>query len=58
MKYDITGSVVIYNELKSNIYNVCKDFFDTSLHVKLYIIDNSPLEKNRTIIESINKDIV
>ena len=58
MKYDITGSVVIYNELKSNIYNVCKDFFDTSLHVKLYVIDNSPLEKNRTIIESINKDIV
>ncbi len=58
IKYDIVGSVVIYNESKSNIYNICKDFFDTCLHVKLYVIDNSPVEKNRSLIEGIGENIV
>lgn len=44
MQFDITGSVVLYKHDVIMITKVICSFLDTSLKVKLYLIDNSPTD--------------
>jgi len=41
MKLDLTGSIVLYNNDPEILLNAVNSFLDTTLKVKLYIIDNS-----------------
>lgn len=49
--YDITSSIVIYENDENELAGAINSFLNTTLHVKLYLVDNSPtnfLEKLAT----------
>lgn len=48
---DCIASVVLYKNPQAMIKNVVRSFLDTSLNVKLYIIDNSPTPLHQSILE-------
>lgn len=48
----ITASIVTYNNSIDDLNKVVNSFFDTSLNVKLFIIDNSPTNKLITFFSS------
>ena len=51
MPLDCIASVVLYKNPQAMIKNVVRSFLDTSLIVKLYIIDNSPTPLHQSILE-------
>jgi GT2 family glycosyltransferase len=55
MKISISGSVVLYKTGNSVIQTI-KDFLNTSLPVKLFLVDNSPTEKLRNRLSEFLKD--
>jgi GT2 family glycosyltransferase len=48
---DCIASVVLYKNPQAMIQNVVRSFLDTSLNVKLYVIDNSPTPLHQAILE-------
>jgi GT2 family glycosyltransferase len=49
MKYLITGSIVTFHNNKKVLHEAMKSFLNTSLNVKLYIVDNSADDSIRTL---------
>jgi GT2 family glycosyltransferase len=52
----ITGSIVLYNNPASMIQKAIESFLNTSLDVKLYLIDNSPTDQ-LSVLSSLDKRI-
>lgn len=50
MKFDIVASVVLYKNSIEQLEAVADSFLNTTLKIKLYIIDNSPTDVLRTVI--------
>ncbi|MDN3547634.1 glycosyltransferase [Mucilaginibacter aquaedulcis] len=50
MKYDITGSLVCYKNDRTILGEAIKSFLNTSLNIKLLLIDNSPTNSLHDII--------
>jgi GT2 family glycosyltransferase len=46
----LTGTIVLYNNDKSVLKNAIDSFFDTSLNVTLYLIDNSPTDELKSLV--------
>lgn len=42
MKFQLTGSIVIYKNERKTLKEAIKSFLNTQLNVRLYLIDNSP----------------
>lgn len=51
MKFDITGSIVTYKNDPVILQKAIQSFLNTSLAVKLYVCDNSPTEKLKTLVQ-------
>ena len=49
-KYDITGSIVLFKNDPETVRLVIDSFLDTSLDVKLFLIDNSPNESLKGLL--------
>ena len=49
MKYDITSCIVLYKNDATLLSNAIASFLNTTLKVKLYLIDNSPTDELRSI---------
>jgi GT2 family glycosyltransferase len=54
MKYDIVGSIVLYRNDPAIVKKSIESFLNTGLHVKLYLIDNSPSDKLRHLASDLN----
>lgn len=52
MNYDIVGSLVCYKNDRAILNNAIKSFLNTSLNVKLFLVDNSPTN----LLKDINSD--
>lgn len=50
-KYDITCSIVAFNSSPEDLALAIRGFLDTSLHVQLIVIDNSPTDALRKAVE-------
>jgi len=50
MTFDITGTIVLYKNEEEILLDAIKSFLNTSLNVKLYLIDNSPTDHLKDII--------
>ncbi|MFD2512658.1 glycosyltransferase family 2 protein [Pontibacter locisalis] len=51
MKLKITASIVTYNNDRKVLLQAIQSFLNTSLQVHLYLIDNSPTDKLKDLIE-------
>jgi GT2 family glycosyltransferase len=49
-KYDIVASIVLYKNDRSLLQKAIGSFLHTDLHVKLYLIDNSPTQALRDLV--------
>ncbi len=49
--YDITGSIVLYNNDFSELKNCINSFLNTELNVKMYLVDNSTTESLKKLKE-------
>jgi GT2 family glycosyltransferase len=49
--YQLTGAIVLYNNDPGTLLATINSFLDTDLNVRLYLIDNSPNDKLRGIVE-------
>ena len=47
--FDITGSIVLYNSDRIELKKAIDSFLNTSLNVKLYLVDNSPTDDLKDI---------
>lgn len=43
--FDITGAIVLYNNDEKILFEAVNSFLNTSLNVKLYLVDNSPTDE-------------
>lgn len=50
MTFDITGSIVLYNNDRKVVYDLSRRFLSTQLSVSLYLIDHSPKDELRDVI--------
>lgn len=50
--YDITASIVLYNNKRNILRTAIDSFLKTTLRIKLYLIDNSPNSSLKDIIRS------
>jgi GT2 family glycosyltransferase len=50
MIYDITGTIVLYKNERTILLGAINSFLDTSLQVKLFLVDNSPTDELKNII--------
>jgi len=48
MTFDITASIVLYKSNREILNKAVRSFLDTSLRVKIYLVDNSPTDALRT----------
>ena len=55
--YDITASIVLYNNDKSEVKKAINSFLNTNLKVKLYLVDNSPSD-NLKVLRELDKNRV
>ncbi len=55
MLYDITASLVVYRNNPEDILDSVKSFLDTKLKIKIFIIDNSPLGLEASVLELRNE---
>lgn len=51
MYFDITGSIVLYNNEQELVHNLIKQFLNTNLKVRLILVDHSPTNKLKDITE-------
>ncbi len=51
MLYDITASLVLYQNNPEDVLEAVKSFLDTKLRVMIYVVDNSPTPYLGTILE-------
>jgi GT2 family glycosyltransferase len=49
MKFDITGSIVLYKNNPAEVNKAIRSFLNPRLSAKLYLIDNSPTDLLRTL---------
>lgn len=49
--YQLTGAIVLYNNDPGTLLATINSFLDTDLNVRLYLVDNSPNDKLRGMIE-------
>jgi GT2 family glycosyltransferase len=50
MSLDLTGSIVLYNNNPDVLLSAVNSFLDTNLNVRLYIIDNSPVNSLKALL--------
>ena len=55
MEYDVTASIVLYNNDRT-IRNAVRSFLNTSLSVKLYLVDNSETDKQQKLLSDLLMD--
>lgn len=48
---DLSASIVLYNSPKQKLLEAIQSFLNTSLHVVLYLVDNSPTNQLESIIK-------
>ena len=50
MKINITSCIVLYNNDIKMLEEAIASFLNTSLNVKLYLVDNSPTDKLKILV--------
>ena len=55
-EYDITGSIVLYKTNPTELEQAVQCFMDTSLRVKMVIVDNSPTEQLRGLCSKLGTE--
>lgn len=50
MTFDITGAIVLYKNNEKVLLDAIQSFLNTSLNVRLYLVDNSPTDDLKNII--------
>ena len=57
MKINITSCIVLYNNDIKMLEEAIASFLNTSLNVKLYLVDNSPTDKLKILVHNYKKDL-
>jgi GT2 family glycosyltransferase len=57
-KYDITGSIVLYNTNPAELEQAIRCFMDTPLRAKMVIVDNSPTQELSVLCRSLGTEYI
>ena len=56
--YDITCSIVVYKSDRAQLRKAAQSFLNSSLNVKLYVLDNSPSDQLKQALDGLNVEYI